>query len=421
MTQPLGLRFYRVDPDKGFILNDVPYPLHGVNRHQDRMGMGWAITPKEHEEDFDLIMEMGCTGIRLAHYEHAQEFYDLCDKGGLVVWAEDGLVNSVGYSQEFDDNAKRIVRELIKQNYNHPSICFWSLFNELGNPKRVSADEREKQKQHQLELVGALNDEAHQLDPTRLTTAATLLAPKEPLNAITDVIAFNHYLGWYNGTRADWPSWLDGLRTALPGRSIGISEYGAGASIYEHELDPKQPKTTGVWHPEEWQCLVHESAYAAMKNRPWLWGTFLWNMFDFASANRDEGDHLGINDKGLVSYDRKTKKDAFFFYKANWSSDPFVHINDRRFTPRNVGEAPVKIYSNCDYVELKLNGDSLGKKISQDHIFIWPDVSLAPGANDLSAVGVKDGQSFTDECSITFDANAVPFHPTTLPAVGVPN
>ncbi|HUB27113.1 MAG TPA: glycoside hydrolase family 2 TIM barrel-domain containing protein, partial [Tepidisphaeraceae bacterium] len=386
VIQPLGLRFFRVDPDQGFFLNGQSYPLHGVNRHQDRQGMGWAISPKEHEEDFDLIMEMGCTAIRLAHYEHAQEFYDLCDKGGLVVWAEDGVVNTVGYAPEFTENAERIVRELIKQDYNHPSICFWSLFNELGNPKRVTAEEREKQNEYQIALITDLNNLAHQIDPTRLTTAATLLAPTAQLNQITDVIAFNHYLGWYNGTRADWPSWLDGLRSALPGRDIGVSEYGAGASIFEHELDPAQPKTTSTWHPEEWQCLVHESAWAAMKQRPWLWGTFLWNMFDFASGARREGDHFGINDKGLVTYDRKTKKDAFYFYKANWSDDPFVHINDRRFSPRNVGTGPVKIYSNCDSVELRANGNSLGSKTADDHIFIWPDVSLNQGDNELYAV-----------------------------------
>ena len=416
VIQPLGLRFFRVDPDQGFFLNGQSYPLHGVNRHQDRQGMGWAISPKEHEEDFDLIMEMGCTGIRLAHYEHAQEFYDLCDKGGLVVWAEDGVVNTVGYAPEFTENAERIVRELIKQDYNHPSICFWSLFNELGNPKRVTAEEREKQNEYQIALITDLNNLAHQIDPTRLTTAATLLAPTAQLNQITDVIAFNHYLGWYNGTRADWPSWLDGLRSALPGRDIGVSEYGAGASIFEHELDPAQPKTTSTWHPEEWQCLVHESAWAAMKQRPWLWGTFLWNMFDFASGARREGDHFGINDKGLVTYDRKTKKDAFYFYKANWSDDPFVHINDRRFSPRNVGTGPVKIYSNCDSVELRANGNSLGSKTAEDHIFIWPDVSLNQGDNELYAVGSKNGQTYTDDIHVTYDPNCTPFHPTTLPA-----
>lgn len=413
VIQPLGLRFYRVDPDLGFFLNGQSYPLHGVNRHQDRQDMGWAITPKEHQEDFDLIMEMGCTAIRLSHYEHAQEFYDLCDKGGLVVWAEDGMVNSVGPTQDFETNIKQQLTELIKQNFNHPSICFWSLYNELRDPPRGAAGVQ--QHQHYVDVVTHLNDLAHQLDPTRLTTAATLLAPTDQLNKITDVIALNKYFGWYNGTRTEWPQQLDIWRTALPGRDIGVSEYGAGASILEHEFDPKQPVTTSTWHPEEWQCLVHESAYAAMKDRPWLWGTFLWAMFDFGSATRHEGDHLGINDKGLITYDRKTKKDAFYFYKANWSDLPFVHVNDSRYTPRNLGNGPVKIYSNCDSVELQVNGRSLGSQTAADHIFIWPSATLRVGNNDFLATGTRAGRDYSDECQIVYDPNAVTFHPTTLP------
>src|ERR1022692_4801691 len=202
-------------------------------------------------------------------------------------------------------------------------------------------------------LVNQLNDEAHQLDSTRLTTAASSSrAADYPLNLITDVIGLNRYYGWYSDNISVWPKNLDAMHARIPGHAYGISEYGAGASIFEHQMNPAQPKTTSVWHPEEWQSTVHEAAYKAMKDRPFIWGTFLWNMFDFASDGRAEGDHLGRNDKGLVTYDRKTKKDAFYFYKANWSSDPVIYITDRRFTPRKVGDGPVKVYSNCDSVEL---------------------------------------------------------------------
>jgi beta-galactosidase len=414
VIQPLGIRFFSVDPDKGFFLNGLSYPLHGVNRHQDHIDMGWAITSKEQREDFDLIMEMGCNAIRLAHYQHAQEFYDLCDRGGLVVWAEASMVNIVGLSQEFDDTARQQLRELIKQSYNHPSICFWSLYNELRDKKEKNQTEEnwKAMRDHEIVLVTELNDEAHRLDSTRLTTAASYIAEgPHPLNQITDVMGFNRYYGWYTENIAAWPKNLDALHASIPGRSFGISEYGAGASIFQHEIDPKQPKTTGVWHPEEWQGVAHEAAYKAMKERPYLWGTFLWNMFDFASDGRAEGDHLGRNDKGLVTYDRKTKKDAFFFYKANWSSDPVIYITDRRYTPRNIAGGPVKVYSNCDSVELKLNGVSLGTEPGDDCVFVWPQVTLARGQNSIEATGTRGVQSYSDVITVDYDPGAIPVRP----------
>jgi beta-galactosidase len=418
---PVGVRFFSVDPNKGFILNGQSYPLHGVNRHQDRIDQGWAISPAEHEEDFKLIMEMGCTGIRLAHYQHAQEFYDLCDRGGLVVWAESCLVNTVTVSKAFDDVTLQQLRELIKQNYNHPSICFWSLFNELRSPANISATEKQRQDKHQIDLVTQLNDLAHQLDNTRLTTGATNRPePTYPLNLITDVIAFNRYDGWYSKSTTDWADELDKIHNAMPNRGAGMSEYGAGASIYQHEFNPSQPKTAGPWHPEEWQCTVHEAAYAAMKDRPWLWGTFLWNMFDFAADRRNEGDHSGRNDKGMVTYDRKTKKDVFYFYKANWSDEPFAYVTDRRFTPRDLQSGPVKVYSNCDSVELRLNGQSLGPMKSDNHIYIWPNVTLKVGENQLEAIGKKGDQEYSDTATIVYDSAAHVVRATTMPSATQP-
>jgi beta-galactosidase len=414
VIQPLGIRFFSVDPDKGFLLNGQSYPLHGVNRHQDRIDMGWAITSKEQKEDFDLIMEMGCNAIRLAHYQHAQEFYDLCDRGGLVVWAESSMVNTVGLSQEFDDTAKQQLRELIKQSYNHPAICFWSLYNELRDKrdKKETADHWKAFLAHEIVVVTELNDEAHQFDPTRLTTAASYIKEgTHPLNGITDVMGFNRYYGWYTDNTGVWGKNLDELHREIPGRSFGISEYGAGASIYQHEIDPSQPQPTGVWHPEEWQGTAHEAAWKAMKARPYIWGTFLWNMFDFASDGRREGDHMGRNDKGLVTYDRKTKKDAFYFYKANWSSESVIYITDRRYNPRPMADGPVKVYSNCDSVELKLNGDSLGTAQGDDCVFVWPKVTLTRGENELEAVGTRGGQTYTDTISLEFDPGVIPVRP----------
>ncbi len=425
VVQPVGIRFFKVDPDNGFYLNGRSYPLHGVNRHQDRLDMGWAINFPQQKQDFDLIMEMGCTAIRLAHYQHAQPFYDLCDHGGLVVWAEACLVNYVSLSPGFDDTCKQQLRELIKQSYNHPSICFWSLFNELRDKREKGQSEEDARQHldHQQQLITALNAEAHQLDSTRLTTAASFADdPRYPLNLITDVIAINRYFGWYSKSNAAWPSELDRLHQQLPGRGVGISEYGAGASVYQHQLvflplnDPKQPQTTGNWHPEEWQSITHEQAYAAMKDRPWLWGTFLWNMFDFAVDSRREGDHLGRNDKGLVTYDRKIKKDAFFFYKANWSDQPVIYITSRRYTPRNVGRGPVKVYSNCQSVSLELNGVSLGTVPEKNCVFVWPDVTLQRGSNLLVARGQRNGKTYEDKIKIDYGVLNYRGFPATQPS-----
>lgn len=400
VAQPLGARFFRVDPNEGLFLNGKHYAVHGVNRHQDRQDKGWAIGPAEHEEDFKLITEMGCTGVRLAHYEHAQRFYDLCDKGGLVVWAELCQVNQLGESPAFAENARQQLTELIKQNYNHPSILFWSLFNELRFHDKLSVTQ-------ECAFIQELNQLTKTLDPTRLTVAASCcVPPTHPSTSLTDVIGFNWYYGWYNGKPEDWPGKLDGLHEALPTRSLCISEYGAGASVQQHEIPPQQPKPVGPWHPEEWQCVVHEAAWKAMNERRWLWGTFLWNMFDFAADQRHEGDHPGRNDKGMVTYDRKTKKDAFYWYKANWTTEPFVYITSRRFTNRTSAVTPVKVYSNCESVTLKINGASLDPVQSDDHAFVWKEITLKPGENRLEATGRQNGQSFTDSCAWTYQPAA---------------
>jgi beta-galactosidase len=400
VTQPLGLRFFRVDPDRGVFLNGRHYPLHGVNRHQDRLDKGWAIGPAEHDEDFKLIQELGCTAVRLAHYQHAQYFYDLCDRGGMVVWAELPLINALGASDAFAENARQQLTELVKQNFNHPSIVCWSLFNELHS--KTSWIEPPAT----WDLIPELNQLVKQLDSTRPSTSAACIMPEYPLNRVTDIVAFNRYPGWYFGTPTNWPGMLDSMRTTLPGRSIGISEYGAGASIHQHERDPQQPKAEGHWHPEEWQSIAHEAAWKAMKDRPWLWCEFIWNMCDFAVDTRTEGDQPGRNDKGLITYDRKTKKDAFYWYKANWSDAPFVYITSRRFVNRTDPNTPVKLYSNCDTVQLKVNGVSRRAIPSDDHIFLWNDVTLKRGPNHVVATGIRDGKKYIDSCVWDYEPSA---------------
>lgn len=384
----MGLRYFNVDPHKGFFLNGRSYPLHGVNRHQDRQNMGWAITQREHDEDMAIIQEIGANCIRLAHYPHAGYFYDLCDSAGMMVWAEIPYIGHGTRVAAFDANAMQQLTELIRQNYNHESIFCWSLFNELGGPDRPH------------ELVQVLNDLAHSEDPTRLTVAAANNDGR-PENDMTDIMAYNTYPGWY-WSGPDAMQWaIDWKYSPDRDRAIGISEYGAGASIHQHDQHITQaPKTDGPYHPEEWQATVHEVNYREIAKRPYVWGSFVWNMFDFASAGRHEGDTMGINDKGLVTYDRLTRKDAFYFYQANWAKQPMVYITSRRHTQRDEAKTDIKVYSNCHKVDIVLNGHPVPVESRGMGVFVAHGVTLQQGENQIvaRALDQRHAAPITDQC-----------------------
>ncbi len=386
VTQPLGIRTFSIDKERGFILNGQPYHLHGVNRHQDRPDKGWAISNADHDEDMALIKEMGCTAIRLAHYQHADYFYQLCDRTGIVVWAEVPIVNAVTPGKAFALNAKQQLTELIRQNINHPAICFWSLENEVSS---IRGDP--------VPLFKEMNDLAHKEDPSRLTTMAFAVANSYPREwpGITDTFGKNRYFGWYNGTLADFPKFLKTQG------SLAISEYGAGASVYFHSEHPVR-----MDHSEEYECVFHETYWPAIHERPSVWGSFVWNMFDFSADARKEGDHAGRNNKGLVTYDRKTRKDAFYYYKANWSAEPVIHITSKRFSVRGQQEIAVKVYSNLEEVELFVNGASAGKKTGEYCVFKWENVSLKEGENRVTARGVREGKMSEDTCEWTYRPGA---------------
>ena len=383
LDQPLGLRSYVAKPDAGFFLNGSRYELHGVNRHQERLDQGWAITDADQREDFAILRELGATVVRLCHYQHDQLFYSLCDAGGIGVWAELCFVNQPPRTPEGLANAKEQLRELIRQNYNHPSILFWSIGNETSGTD--GAADR---------LLGDLAAIVHEEDPTRPSVYASHHEEKDPRNFRSDLLAVNKYFGWYRGTYADLGVWLDQFHRDHPDRPLGISEYGAGASIYQHEENPpiRISQARGPWHPEEWQARFHEENWLQIKARPYLWGTFVWNLFDFASAGRKEGDHEGRNDKGLVTDDRQVRKDAFYWYQANWTTLPMVHIVSKRFTDRVVPRTEIRIYSNAEEVDVTLNGTSLGKKSAFDHRFVWPAVDLKPGPNRVEATALVKGR-----------------------------
>ena len=388
VEQPLGLRFYSIDPDRGFFLNGQPYHLHGVNRHQDYMNEGWAITESNLDEDISLLKELGATVIRCAHYQHSDYFYSLCDKAGILVWAELPQVNLIRDTPEFENTSRNQFLDLIRQNVNHPAIFAWSLFNEIGG----SSDDPHCELQD-------LNALAHGEDPTRPTIEATMTDSRPQMNKIPDLLGWNIYPGWYGGNKEDYGQMLDARRDSSRHGGFCLSEYGAGANPAQHEQNPQHPKAGGPWHPEEWQAEVHEAAWAAIKQRPFVWGSFAWCMFDFAVSTRHEGSTPGLNDKGLVTRDRKIKKDAFYFYKANWSDEPVLYITSRRFTERTNAVTDVKIYSNATEPELFINGVSQGKRSDGvNGVFLWKNLTLSPGENKISATAQRNGQNMSDEC-----------------------
>lgn len=391
---PLGMRFFSVDAKKGFFLNGRYLDLHGVCRHQERWDQGWALSPADEEEDFSIIEEMGATTIRQSHYQQSQHWNDLGDRRGMVMWAELAYVNDAADNPEFFANAQEQLRELIRQNHHHPAICFWSIGNEtfVRDPNITAPDTNDR-------LLRVLATVVREEDDTRMSTYASNGNVTEPRAAMTDLIGFNHYFGWYRGGLDDFAKWADEQHAVRPELKIGMSEYGAGANPAQHEEPPKKPEAGGPWHPEEWQAQFHEIYWQTMAARPWLWGKYIWCMFDFASDGRNEGDTPGRNDKGLVSADRKIRKDAFYWYKANWSREPVLYITSRRFVQRTKPVTPVKIYSNAAEVELLVNGVSLGVRRSPSHLFLWSDVTLSVGENVIEARARHGNRELSDRCS----------------------
>lgn len=393
VTERVGFRSYTVDADKGFFLNGKQVQLRGVCRHQDREGLGNALYPVHHKEDMDIIREMGANAIRLSHYPQDKYIYDLCDEYGIILWSEIPFVGPGGYRDKgyvnqllFRENGKKQLLEMLHQNYNHPSILFWGLFNEL----KTDGD-------NPAEYLKELKELVVETDPMRLTVAATF--NESEFNLIPDIIAWNQYFGWYGGEPAAIGDWADRTHRKYSGKPVGISEYGAGASICHQQEDLKKPEANSYWHPENWQAYFHEEHWKAISQRPYLWGTFVWVMFDFGAAHRSEGEVKGKNDKGLVTFDRKERKDAFYFYKANWNaSDPFVRIAGKHMNKRTKTVQTIKVYSNQTEVELFVNGKSLGRKRGEYGIFLWDKVSLNKGDNRLKAIANK---TITDDFQLT--------------------
>ena len=374
----VGVRSFSCDPEKGFILNGAETPLRGVSRHQDWLYKGNALTREDHYEDAVIIKELGANTIRLAHYQHAQDFYDACDYLGFIVWAEIPFISVFNKDPDAHQNCISQMRELIIQNYNHPSICFWGVSNEIligGISDKLVENHKE------------LNALCKELDPTRLTTIAhvTMTPIDSPLHGITDVESYNHYFGWYGGRMEDNGPWMDNFHKVHPEICLGLSEYGCEGIITYHGPNPACKD-----YSEEYQALYHECLAKMLDERPWIWSSHVWNMFDFGCAARDEGGVAGRNNKGLVTIDRKTKKDSYYVYQAYWTKEPMVHLCGRRYAQRAGEATQIRVYSNQPTVTLYLNGVKVEEQ-SAEKVFVF-EVALKDGFNTVvaDADGTKD-------------------------------
>ena len=374
----VGVRSFKVTPDEGFSINGVPTPLRGVSRHQDRVFEGNALTAEEHYDDAMLIKELGANTIRLAHYQHSQDFYDACDEIGFAVWAEIPFISVFKKGEGAHKHVMEEMKELIIQNYNHPSIMFWGISNEIliGGISQELVDTH-----HDLEKL------CKELDPTRLTTIAHVSTTpvNGPMHHITDLESYNHYFGWYGGKMEQNGPWLDQFHAEHPDICIGISEYGCEGIINWHSNTPQCKDYT-----EEYQALYHEHMAQVFEDRPWVWASHVWNMFDFGCAARNEGGVSGRNNKGLITMDRKTKKDSYFVYQAYWTQTPMIHIAGRRHAQRAGETTEIKVYSNQDTVVLYVNGKEVGQQTA--HRVFKFNAALNEGFNTIVAVAgdVKD-------------------------------
>ena len=397
VEQRTGLRYFSVDADKGFFLNGKYLDLYGFCLHEEVEGKGSALSAEDHERDMELVKESGATSLRLVHYPHSESIYHLSDENGIVLWTEIPMVGHGGYdfcgfinTDGLKEHARQVLKELVYQKYNHPSICFWGIFNEI----RTNYDNAEP-------FARELHELYKEIDPSRLTTLASCDDPKFYQNC-SDLMAWNKYIGWYGSRNAPETAgnFFDKAKAASDGKPVAISEYGGGANVEHHfSMKENDVKPSGQFHPEEGQTYIHEGNWSAFAQRPYMWAKYIWVFADFQSAIRNEGGKPGINDKGLVTYDRKIKKDAFYFYKANWSTEPMIYITSRRFTKRPEASVQVKVYSNLRENTLYVNGKKIGKQKSDSlHRVVWQNVTLSKGENRIRVEGKSKAGVIEDTC-----------------------
>ena len=394
ITERTGFRSFHVDSQQGFFLNDSYLNLYGFGLHEDYAGKGSALADNDYRTDMQIILESGATSMRLTHYPHRKIMYDLCDEAGIVLWTEIPFVGPGGYdspgfldSEKLKEHVRSMLLEMIYQRFNHPSICFWGIFNEQN-----------QKYDDPVPFIRELNTLVHRTDPSRLTTFATCVDQQRFLGC-ADVFAWNQYKGWYGGMPSEIGTFMDEVLSRSEGTPVGLSEYGAGANVTHHEFPVRKPNPVGKFHPEEWQTLCHEQHWEQLYTRPFVWGKYIWNFADFSSAIRYEGDMRGINDKGLITYDRQIKKDAFYFYKANWSKEPMIYIANRRFIERTDSVINVKVFTNKKNATLFVNGKRVGKKKCDIlNRIVWKNIPLLRGENTVHVITTDKGRIVSDTC-----------------------
>ena len=391
INQSVGIRSFSIDPDKGFILNGEPYRLYGVCRHQEWQDMGNALLPEHHKKDMELIDEVGATSIRLAHYQQAEYIYSLADSMGLLVWAEIPFVN--GYKKNADANAKQQLTELIKQNFNSPSIFVWGVHNEVIKGKTI---------QQPVNLTRELNTLAKTLDPARYTVAVSNVwwVYDHKIHENTDLQGFNQYTGWYGGKPTELTNWITNYHKSKPDVRFSVSEYGAGGNIAHQSNDISViPNPKSQFFPEAYHTYYHEVTYSTIEKCSFIWASYIWNMFDFSVPEWNRGGIKGRNHKGLITYDRKTKKDAFYWYKANWSDEPVLYLAGRRNNSIDTNKCSIKAYCNFGIPEIIINGKNYGKmdKGINSIQFVRDDIELKKGKNKIEIKAVYKNKTRKDE------------------------
>lgn len=398
VTVPFGIRTVAIDPERGFLLNGKPVSVHGVNLfHSGRPGRGLAVTDAEIRQDMSILKELNATGVRFVHFQHPPFAYEEADRLGFIVWTEIPLNGAIDAGAPFEANISRQMRELIRQNYNHPSVAIWGLGNEVY---ATNADVNR--------ILSTVQRVAKEEDPSRPTTYAHCCqADDNPKALHSDVGAFNRYFGWYPEQKGLIGAWASEFHARFPTRAFAVGEYGAGASIRHQEDPPQPPDPPGGWHPEQYQALFHEVSWPQLEKLPYVWGKFIWVAFDLASDGRAEGDRPGINDKGLVTYDRAVKKDAYYYYQANWSDQPMVHLTSSRMQLRTQPEVDVKVYANVPSVTLKVNGKLVGSAPVTDRIARWTKVALSEGENRIEVEGDANGQRVSSSAVWTYQKSPI--------------
>ena len=394
VIQKTGFRYFKVDSENGFYLNGKYLDLYGFGRHEDVAGKGSALIVADYDRDMDLILESGATAMRLTHYPHGKHMYELSDKNGIVLSTEIPFVGPGGYtgpsyaqSEQLERNVKTMLVEMIRQNYNHPSIFFWGIENEL----KLDFD-------NPVPFVKQLSKLANEEDASRLTTCASF-GVQEDFIGSTNVMGWNEYFGWYGGMPSDMGPFLDKMKLKAKSTPICITEYGAGGSVSTHQWPVQKPIPGGTFHPEEWQTIFHEGNWKELSTRKFVWAKFIWNFADFGSSIRNEGDKQGINDKGLITYDRSIKKDAFYFYKANWNPQPMLYISSRRYINRTNAVTDLKVFTNAPTAELFINGKSVGSmKADNQRTIVWKNVTLNSDDNKIEVKAKSGNVLLTDTC-----------------------